>query len=145
MAEKMKENYIDRLRSQGRSGDQTDPLSGATYKIYSQMGNPNGSGVINHLSIIQLKNKNTMGHAMAIASGKPTMIAIVQNNGVTIGVTDKMRGFLASQGVYLKQSTIAINIPSRKSFELALAKTQKESPRILRNLMKQWWQKNVHN
>lgn len=146
MAERMKENYVERLQTQGRAGDsQSDPLSGATYKIYSQIGNPDGSGIINHLSIIPLKNKNTMGHAMVIASGKPTMIAVVQNNGVTIGVTEKMRGFLAHQGIYLKQSTIAINIPGRRSFEIALEKTQRESPLILRKLMQKWWQDNVRD
>lgn len=141
----MQENYTDRLTNQGRGGDATEPLSSATYKIYSQMGNPDGSGVINHLSIIPLKSKNTLGHAMVVASGQPTMIAIVQNNGVTIGVTEKMRGFLAHQGIFLRQSTIAINIPGRKSFELALKKTQRESPHILRKIMKQWWEKNVHS
>ncbi|GGA31113.1 hypothetical protein [Psychrobacillus lasiicapitis] len=41
------------------------------------------------------------------------MIASVHEFGARIQVTDKMRGFLASQGLYLKASTTHIVIPER--------------------------------
>ncbi|PAE96772.1 hypothetical protein CHH71_12240 [Shouchella clausii] len=40
-------------------------------------------------------------------------IAEVHEYGVSIEVTDKMRGYLASQGMYLKKTTTHINIPER--------------------------------
>jgi len=44
---------------------------------------------------------------------KIIMIASVNEFGAEINVTDKMRGFLASQGLYLKRSTTEIKIPER--------------------------------
>lgn len=42
-------------------------------------------------------------------------LAIIQEFGTKITVTDKMRGFLASQGLFLKKSTKVITIPPRPS------------------------------
>lgn len=41
------------------------------------------------------------------------MIARVQEFGLQIKVTDKMRGYLAANGLYLKKTTEFINIPER--------------------------------
>lgn len=46
------------------------------------------------------------------ADGKAN-IAAVQEFGATIGVTDKMRGYLARQGLHLRRDTVAIVIPAR--------------------------------
>lgn len=40
-------------------------------------------------------------------------LAAIHEYGVQIRVTDKMRGYLASKGLYLKKSTSFINIPER--------------------------------
>lgn len=40
-------------------------------------------------------------------------LAKIHEYGVNINVTDKMRGFLASQGLHLKKSTTVIRIPER--------------------------------
>lgn len=40
-------------------------------------------------------------------------LAKIHEYGVMIPVTDKMRGFLASKGLHLKQTTTFINIPER--------------------------------
>lgn len=40
-------------------------------------------------------------------------VASIQEFGATIKVTDKMRGYLATQGIFLKKSTTTINIPER--------------------------------
>lgn len=40
-------------------------------------------------------------------------LAKIHEYGVTINVTDKMRNFLASQGLHLKKSTTTIHIPER--------------------------------
>jgi len=40
-------------------------------------------------------------------------LAKIHEYGVTINVTDKMRGYLASQGLHLKKSTTTIHIPER--------------------------------
>ncbi len=42
-----------------------------------------------------------------------TELAIVQEMGTKIQVTDKMRGYLGSQGLHLKKSTTEITIPAR--------------------------------
>lgn len=40
-------------------------------------------------------------------------LAKIHEYGVTINVTDKMRGYLASQGLHLKKTTTTIHIPER--------------------------------
>ena len=42
-----------------------------------------------------------------------TELALVQEFGTKIKVTDKMRGYLGSQGLHLKKTTEVITIPSR--------------------------------
>lgn len=48
-----------------------------------------------------------------LGEGEQQMIAGVQEYGIKITVTPKMRGFLASQGLYLKKTTTQITIPER--------------------------------
>lgn len=52
-------------------------------------------------------------HVGVLDDGKMGMIAAVQEYGIKIEVTPKMRGYLASQGLYLKKTTTHITIPER--------------------------------
>lgn len=46
--------------------------------------------------------------------------------GATIKVTDKMRKYLASQGLYLKNTTTEIHIPARSFLQMPLQEKSKE-------------------
>lgn len=48
-----------------------------------------------------------------LGEGEQQMIAGVQEYGIRITVTPKMRGFLHSQGLHLKKETTQITIPER--------------------------------
>lgn len=48
-----------------------------------------------------------------LGEGQQQMIAGVQEYGIKINVTPKMRRYLASQGLYLKKETTFITIPER--------------------------------
>lgn len=52
-------------------------------------------------------------HVGVLGEGKQQMIASVQEYGIQIKVTDKMRRFLAAKGLYLKKETDHITIPER--------------------------------
>ena len=52
-------------------------------------------------------------HIGVLGEGEQQMIASVQEYGIKIVVTPKMRAFLASQGLYLKKETVHITIPER--------------------------------
>lgn len=138
VATKMKENYIHQLETQGRGGGDK-PLSSATWKIYEQVGLPDGSGIRNHVSVVSKESLSRAVAAMVIEDGKPSMIAVVQNDGVTIRVTDRMRGFLAHQGIFLKKETQAIVIPGRESFSKAMAETMPYAKEQLKVRLANWW------
>jgi hypothetical protein len=86
-----------------------------TRHIYKIDGEPDGSGIANHLVLEPLhQTGNHYTAVLGVPEGKPTMLMIVQDQGATVPVSDKMRGFLAAQyGIFLKSSTIAIIIPGR--------------------------------
>lgn len=52
-------------------------------------------------------------HIGVLGEGEQQMIAGVQEYGLKIAVTDKMRGYLHSQGLHLKKDTHHITIPER--------------------------------
>lgn len=52
-------------------------------------------------------------HVGVLEEGKMGMIASVQEYGIKITVTPKMRAFLAHKGLHLKKSTTQITIPER--------------------------------
>lgn len=52
-------------------------------------------------------------HIGVLGEGKQQMIAWVQEYGISIIVTNKMRWFLHHQGLHLKKSTTMIHIPER--------------------------------
>jgi hypothetical protein len=61
-----------------------------------------------------------------LEEGKIKMIAVVQEFGISIGVTDKMRRYLATQGLYLKKSTQHIRIPERSFIRAGWDENEKE-------------------
>lgn len=128
--------YRDHLGKQGRGG-QPPPLSNATHIIYTHIGEPDGSGILNH---IEIKYETTTTSTIAIfgiPEGQPTIIAKVQDQGALIAVTPRMRAFLASCGIYLKASTTHIDIPGRQSWELSTKTAQTEAMRSLKILWNQ--------
>ncbi|MCM3598706.1 hypothetical protein M4D55_23385 [Metabacillus idriensis] len=71
---------------------------------------------VNHIPEITAKLEQIDGtkiRAGVLGQGKTQMIAGVHEFGITIAVTPKMRGFLASQGLHLKKTTHTIRIPER--------------------------------
>ena len=143
VARRMEGNYRHRLNIQGRSEDNyNEPLSDATWKIYEQSGEPNGSGIRNHVHTVSAHQLHKAVSAMVIDKGKPTMLAIVQNDGATIAVTDAMRGYLAAHGIFLRADTLAIVIPGRRSFNRALELTKPFAKQQLRMRLDLWWQQN---
>lgn len=71
---------------------------------------------INRIPLILEKLDRLHGskiEAGVFGPGKTQMIAAVHEFGINIAVTPKMRGFLASQGLYLKKETQFIRIPER--------------------------------
>ena len=53
-------------------------------------------------------------------------LGAIMEYGATIHVTDKMRKYLASQGLHLKSSTSEIHIPARSFLQMPLEQKQKE-------------------
>lgn len=115
---------IENLESQGRGGEPPD-LSTATRQIYKVDGEPDGSGIRNHIQVSVSKRGKSWVGTVNIPPGKPTLVAAVQESGATIPVTDKMRGFLASRGIYLKSSTNYIYVPGRKFWSKARTDTKR--------------------
>ena len=135
-AQMMDQECRDHLEQQGRGG-QPPPLSDMTRRIYDIDGDPDGSGIVNHLTLEYQKRGNNFVAILGIPQGKPTMIAKVQDRGQIIEVTDKMRGFLAAAyGIYLKSTTTHIHIPARHFWENSLATTNAAARRQLLKLFK---------
>jgi hypothetical protein len=115
----MKEESIKNLETQGRGG-QGPELSDLTKRIYDQVGEPDGSGIRNHLEVSYKKLGSRQTAVLGLPQGKPSIVARVQNEGATIPVTDSMRGYLsAALGIHLKASTTHIVVPGRKFWDLA--------------------------
>ena len=114
-AQNFEQIYRSHLANQGRGGA-PPPLSGAAEYMYSQYGQPDGSGILNHIEFDSKTNSKGAIAWVGIPSGKPTIVAIVQDKGATITVTPKMRGFLASRGIFLRADTMAIVVPGRGSW-----------------------------
>ncbi len=124
------------LETQGRGGE-PPPLSYATREIYRQTQEPDGSGIINHLTLEFQRRDNRYIATLGIPEGRPTMIAKVQDQGATIPVTERMRAYFAVFGIYLKPTTTHINVPGRKFWEIALRESRKESQAKLKGLLKE--------
>ena len=118
----LKALYLDHLENQGRGGA-SPALSEATRMIYEATGEPDGSGIRNHIEITYSQNGNNSIATFGIPEGKPSLVAKVQDKGAVIPVTERMRGYLAHCGIFLKDSTTTIFIPGRHSWSESLEKT----------------------
>lgn len=135
----MERTYRDRLSNQGRPGGEPPPLSEITHHLYSQLGEPDGSGIRNHIRTDVERVGITTRGVMGILEGKPSMIAKVQDEGCIIPVTPKMRGFLAAHGVYLKASTQFIEIPARYAWSKSVEEVEERSRDALKLLNEKIW------
>lgn len=128
-------NYFrHNLETQGRGGA-PPRLSDLTLELYNIRGNPDGSGIRNHIGVIIDREGNTWTGTMGVPRGKPTMITRVQNDGATIPVTDKMRGWFAHQGIFLRETTTHFDIPGRQAWSNA----QKESQQFAKKELEQFY------
>ena len=65
--------------------------------------------------------------------GQPLInIAAMMEEGATIAVTDKMRAYLASEGLYLRADTVALEIPPRPFIEPVFKSTKVKAEARLR-------------
>lgn len=62
------------------------------------------------------------------------MIAAVNEYGIDIKVTDKMRGYLHYQGIHLKKSTTEIRIPERSYLRDTFDKKLKKMEKVIQKL-----------
>lgn len=134
-AKLMERLYLDYLENQGEAVGSPPPLSSATRLIYEATGEPDGSGIRNHVTVTYSKQGNNTIATLGIPDGKPTMIAKVQNDGAVIGVTERMRGFLAHCGIFLKDSTTQIVIPGRHAWDYALRDTVGRAKKDLKGVI----------
>jgi hypothetical protein len=109
-------------------------LSGATLRIYAVRGKPNGSGIRNHISHVKDQTDDRLRVTVGIASGKPTMVAKVQEYGTTIAVTDKMRAWFRRSGINLRSSTVFIRIPGRRFWSKSWHSVRDDSRKVLNKL-----------
>jgi hypothetical protein len=121
------------LKAQGRS--RTPKLTSLTLKLYRARGNPNGSGIRRHIRKTSNVTQSGARVAVGILAGKPSLVARVQDRGAMIRVTPKMRGWMAINGVFLKQSTKVLRVPGRGFWRRALAKSRAMAKRSARRLM----------
>lgn len=124
------------LDEQGRGGA-PPPLSAMTKQIYDVDGEPDGSGIVNHLTLEFRHRPDGAIAILGIPEGKPTLVAKVQDRGCVVPVTDRMRGFMAARyGIYLRQDTTHINIPGRHFWEDSLRVTCRKARKELKQLLK---------
>ncbi|MFQ3617447.1 MAG: hypothetical protein SNJ57_10055 [Cyanobacteriota bacterium] len=124
------------LDTQGRGGT-PPPLSPITRELYRQTGEPDGSGIVNHLTLEFQRKGDSFVAILGIPEGKPSLVARVQDRGATIPVTDRMRGFLAAHGIFLRATTTHINVPGRHFWELALRDSRASAKRNLKRILRE--------
>ena len=78
-AEDMKEAAIAHLKTQGRGGE-PPPLSPTTIANYKRNGEPDGSGIRDHIKVV----KDGKAAAAIIPEGEHAVIARVQDRGAVI-------------------------------------------------------------
>lgn len=130
----MHDELLGNLKTQGRSSP--PPLTLVTRKLYKLRGNPNGSGIRNHIKVAHAHGKGKSVSIVGILNGKPTMIAKVQNRGIVIRLTDKMRAWFAAHQIYLSPATKEIYVPGRRFWDKAWTKTKKQSARNLKQIFR---------
>jgi hypothetical protein len=129
----------DHLASQGRGGA-TPPLTAMTKHIYSIDGEPDGSGIRNHMEVKTGWAGNEYTAVLGILDGKPTIVAKVQNDGCIIDITPAMRGYFAARyGIFFKADKKYLVVPGRRfwdeSWEKTRSETIKELSSFFRNVL----------
>lgn len=130
--------YRNHLETQGRGGE-PPPLSEATRELYRQMGDPDGSGIRNHITLEYEETPHGFKAVFGIPEGRPSMIARVQDQGAIIPVSQRMRGFLAVHGIFLKATTTHIEIPARYSWSKSNRRAKAEARRRLDSFWHDVW------
>lgn len=131
-AHRMDDHIRDHLARQGRGGAQP-PLAETTKHIYSIDGEPDGSGIRNHIRVKAGWEGNRYTAILGILDGKPTLVAKVQNDGCIIPVTQAMRGYFAARyGIFFKADKKYIVVPGRHFWDESLEKTQNEAVQELK-------------
>jgi hypothetical protein len=136
--EDLETNYRENLATQGRGG-QGPTLSPVTHHLYDLLGEPDGSGITNHLMARHEFTASGSIGRFGVRSGRATMIARVQDQGVAIEVTPKMRAWRAAHGVPLKASTRYVIIPPRYSWRHAVRDANKKAKRKLRISLRKFY------
>ncbi len=131
--------YRHHLETQGRGGE-PPPLSEATRELYRQLGDPDGSGIRDHITIDYKETTRGFKAIFGLPEGRPSMIARVQDAGAIIPVTQRMRGFLAVHGIFLKATTTHIEIPARHSWEKSSQRAQADARERLRLFWHEVWE-----
>lgn len=136
-AHRMDDHIRDHLASQGRGGA-PPPLTETTKHIYSIDGEPDGSGIRDHIRVKAGWEGNRYTAILGILDGKPTLVAKVQNDGCIIPVTQAMRGYFAARyGIFFKPEKKYLVVPGRHFWDDSLEKTQNETVQELRQFFKQ--------
>jgi hypothetical protein len=135
-AHRMDDHIRDHLASQGRGGAQP-PLTETTKHIYSIDGEPDGSGIRDHIRVKAGWEGNQYTAILGILDGKPTLVAKVQNDGCIIPVTQAMRGYFAARyGIFFGASKKYIVVPGRHFWDDSLEKTKNEAVQELKEFFK---------
>lgn len=131
-ARKLKSALIRHLERQGRGGE-GPPLSPFTREVYSRLGDPDGSGIRNHIQVVDDRHKSRSQYqsTVGIPSGKPEIVARVQEDGATIPVSSRTRRFFAANGIYIRSSTQAFHVPGRHFWSKSCDWVSKESKKDL--------------
>lgn len=121
-------NAYQTLSNQGRPNGTPPPLSPMTRQIYSVDGEPDGSGIRNHMRIVEQNQYDGYQATFGILEGEPTKIARIQNYGATYTVTQDMRDFFAARyGIYLSPNTTVIHVPGRHFLDIASDQTKRHA------------------
>lgn len=127
--------YREHLKTQGRGG-QPPPLSQLTREIYSKIGEPDGSGIRNHIRTEIQRIKSSTTGIFGILEGRPTIVAKVQDQGAVVPVTLKMRRFLAAHGIYIRGDKTHFVIPARYSWTNTHRDVLRRGKQKLKNIRK---------
>lgn len=121
------------MRQQVIKNLQDQPHSPISDQLRTQ---PSGSGIRKHVHISHRYSSSGFAAVAGIKSGRPSMIARVQNRGITIKVTNKMRGFFRARGVPMRAKTTAIRIRGSRFWDRAWSSTKQKQLKKLRQILR---------
>lgn len=135
----MNSAFRQNLATQGRGGI-GPPLTDFTKRVYGIVGEPDGSGIRNHIVVLIDTMGNTFTGVVGIPAGRPTIITKIQNDGAIIPITNSMRDYFASIGMPLSQSKHYFDVPGRRAWSDAQSKSYDKSQRMIRHFNGFVWQ-----